>query len=145
MDSGVKLKRRHNSLQNKRYPFIINGLAIDSRPQNANNRSQMIAMSENFIKFGAVKCDVAKITRVIEVRNTGNKTLTIRKIELTGEGLIADIEGNMAIEAGGKRKIKVTIYPPKMDFGAVVERLGVISNDPKMPVLTIRVSAIVEG
>ena len=128
-----------------RYPFIINGLAIDSRPQNANNRAQMIAMSENFIKFGAVKCDVAHVARVIEVRNTGNEAITIRKLELTGEGITADIEGNRTIEAGGRRKIRVTIYPPKMDFGAVVERLRIISNDPKMPVLTMRVSAIVEG
>ena len=46
---------------------------------------------------------------------------------------------------GGKRRVKVTIYPSQLPFGAVVERLRIISNDPKMPVLTMRVSAIVEG
>ena len=127
------------------YPFIINGLAIDSREQNANNRAQMIVISENFIKFGAVKCDVVKLVREIEVRNTGNKAIIIRKLESTDKGFVAKIEGNSTIEPGGKRKIKVTIYPSQLPFGAVVERLRIISNDAKMPVITIRVSAIVEG
>ncbi len=126
------------------HPFIINGLAIDAREENANNRIQMIAMSENFLKFGAVKCNVAKLERELELRNTGNRRLEIRKIELTGEGFTADIEGDSSIESGGRRVVKVAIYPSRLPFGAVVEKLRVISNDPKMPVLTIRVSAIVE-
>ena len=127
-----------------RYPFIINGLAIDSREENANNRSQMIAISENFIKFGAVKCDVVKAVHELEVRNCGNRAIEIRKIELADKGFSADLEGDSTIEAGGKRKIKVEIYPSQLPFGAVVERLRIVSNDPKMPILTIRVSAIVE-
>ena len=130
--------------QKARYPFIINGLAIDSREENANNISQMIAMSENFIKFGAVKCNVAKVAREIEVRNEGNSAIAIRKIELVGNDFSAYLEGCSAIEAGGKRKINVEIYPSQLPFGAVVEKLRIVSNDPKMPVLTIRVSAIVE-
>ena len=104
----------------------------------------MIALSENFIKFGAVKCDVAKLVREIEVRNEGDRALEIRKLEISEEGFSADIEGNMTIEAGGVRKIKVGIKPSRLPFGAVVDRLRIVSNDPKMPVLTIRVSAIVE-
>ena len=127
------------------YPFIINGLAIDSRDENANNRAQMIAMSENFIKFGAVKCNITKCARAITIYNRGNKPLQIRKIELDKEGLTAQLDGVSAIEPGGSRKIKVEIYPSRLPFGAVVEKMRIISNDPKMPVLTIKVSAIVEG
>ena len=130
--------------QKTQYPFILNGLAIDAREENANNRSQMIAMSENFIKFGAVKCDIAKLSHCVEVRNDGDKAIEIRKIEIAKEGFSADIEGDSKIEAGGRRKIKVDIYPPQLPYGAVVERLRIVSNDPKMPVMTIRVSAIVE-
>jgi hypothetical protein len=126
------------------YPFTINGLAIDTREENANNCAQMIAVSENFIKFGAVKCDVAKLSHTVELRNGGNRAIEIRKLEISGTGFYADIEGGSSIEAGGARRIKVEIYPSQLPFGAVVERLRIISNDPKMPVLTIRVSAIVE-
>ena len=126
------------------YPFIINGLAIDSREENANNRAQMIVMSENFLKFGAVKCNVAKMVRELELRNDGNRVLEIRKLELNAEGFEADIEGDSSIEVGGRRKVKVAIYPSRLPFGAVVEKMRIVSNDPKMPVLTIRVSAIVE-
>ena len=126
------------------YPFIINGLAIDSREENSNNRAQMIVLSENFIKFGAVKCNVAEIVRELEVRNEGNRAIEIRKLEISEVGFSADIEGDTTIEAGGVRKIKVGIKPSRLPFGAVVDRLRIVSNDPKMPVLTIRVSAIVE-
>jgi hypothetical protein len=127
-----------------RYPFIINGLAIDSRPQNANNRAQMIVMSENFLKFGAVKCNVAKMVRELELRNDGNRVLEIRKLELNAEGFEADIEGDSSIEVGGRRKVRVAIYPSRLPFGAVVEKMRIVSTDPQMPVLTVRVSAIVE-
>jgi hypothetical protein len=126
------------------YPFIINGLAIDSCEENANNRVQMIAMSENFLKFGAVKCSVVKMVRELELRNTGNRALEIRKLELSAEGFEAEIEGDSSIEPGGRRKVKVAIYPSRLPYGAVVEKMRIVSNDPKMPVLTIRVSAIVE-
>ena len=127
------------------YPFIINGLAIDSRDENVNNRAQMIAMSENFIKFGAVKCNVTKVVRAIKVYNRGTKPLQIRKIELDKEGLSANLEGVSTIEAGGSRVIKVEINPSRLPFGAMVEKMRIVSDDPKMPVLTVRVSAIVEG
>lgn len=127
------------------YPFIINGLAIDSRDGNANNCAQMIVLSENFIKFGAVKCAHAKHARSIEVLNNGDRPLVIRKIELSGEGLTAKLVGDSTIAPKEKRVIEVELNPAKLPYGAVVERLRIISNDPKMPVMTIRVTAIVEG
>ena len=126
------------------YPFIINGLAIDSRDENANNSPQMIALSENFIKFGAVKCNSEKEVRLIEVRNIGTKPLEIRKLELDEVGFSVEMEGDSRIAQGEKRVIAVAIKPSLLPFGAVVERLRIVSNDPKMPVCTIRVSAIVE-
>ena len=126
------------------YPFIINGLAIDSRGENANNRSQMIALSENFIKFGAVKCAHATHMRKLEVANNGKEPLVIRKIELGGEGFTARLEGGNTIAPGEKRAMVIGLNPMQLPFGAVVEKLRLVSNDPKMPVMTIRVSAIVE-
>ena len=126
------------------YPFIINGLAIDSRDINANNRAQMIVLSENFIKFGAVKCNSEKEVRLIEVSNNGTKPLEIRKLELDEVGFSVEMEGDSRIAQGEKRVIAVAIKPSLLPFGAVVEKLRIVSNDPKMPVCTIRVSAIVE-
>lgn len=130
--------------QKAQYPFIINGLAIESRAENANNRVQMIALSENFIKFGAVKCTSEKVTRKIEVYNNGKEPLAIRKLELDADGFVVELKGDCTIEQGGKRDITVTINPSYLPFGAVVEKLRIVSNDPKMPIYTIRVSAIVE-
>ena len=130
--------------QKTRYPLIINGLAIDFRGENVNNTAQMIAVSEKSIKFGAVKCAHTKRARVLELYNTGTRPLAIRKLELNGEGFGATMRGDSTIEAGGKREILIEIEPSRLPFGAVVEKLRIISDDPKMPVVTIRVSAIVE-
>ena len=126
------------------YPFIINGLAIDSCVENANNCAEMIVLSENFIKFGAVKRAHAKYGRVIEMANHGDKPLAIRKIELDGEGFTARLEGESTIAPNEKRALEIELNPAKLPYGAVVERLRIVSNDPKRPVLTIRVTAIVE-
>ena len=104
----------------------------------------MIALSENFIKFGAVKCDSPKLTHHIMVRNNGTEPLAIRKLELESDGFVADLKGDSTIAQGESRAIAVEIEPSRLSFGAVVEKLRIVSNDPKMPVLTIRVSAIVE-
>ena len=127
-----------------RFPLIINGFAIDSREENANNGAQMIALSENFIKFGAVKCAHAKRARVLELYNRGTRPLEIRKLELDGEGFEARIKGDSTINVGEKREVLIEIEPARLPFGAVVEKLRIVSNDPKMPIATIRVSAIVE-
>ena len=127
-----------------RFPLIINGFAIDSREENANNGAQMIALSENFIKFGAVKCAHAKRARVIELYNRGTRPLEIRKLELDREGFEARIKGDSTINVGEKREVLIEIEPARLPFGAVVEKLRIVSNDPKMPIATIRVSAIVE-
>jgi hypothetical protein len=126
------------------YPFIINGLAIDFREENANNSAQMIALSENFIKFGAVKCAYARDVRKLEVANSGKKPLVIRKIELSGVGFTASLEGDCTIAPNEKRVIKVELNTSQLPYGAVVERLTIISNDPQRPVYTIKVSAIIE-
>ena len=130
--------------QKSLYPFIINGLAIDSREENANNMAQMIVLSENFIKFGAVKCSSGNVARKIEVRNDGKEPLMIRKLELGNEGFAVALEGDNTIKPREKRVITVAVNPTRLPFGAVVEKLRIVSNDPKMPVYTIRVSAIVE-
>ena len=130
--------------QKSLYPFIINGLAIDSREENANNMAQMIVLSENFIKFGAVKCSSGNVARKIEVRNDGKEPLMIRKLELGNDGFAVALEGDSTIKPGEKRVITVVVNPTRLPFGAVVEKLRIVSNDPKMPVCTIRVSAIVE-
>lgn len=126
------------------YPFIINGLAIDSRNENANNSVQMIVVSENCIKFGAVKCNSEKLVRKIVVSNGGTTPLTIRKVELESDGFTANLEGYGTLEKGEKREVIVELKPSRLPFGATVEKLRIVSNDPKRPVVTIRVSAIVE-
>ena len=91
-----------------------------------------------------LKCNVGKLTHEVILRNEGDRVLEIRKIELEKEGFVARLEGDSTIEAGGKRVLKVEIDSSRLPFGAVVDRLRIVSNDPKMPVLSIRVSAIVE-
>ena len=126
------------------YPFVINGLAIDFCEKNANNREQMIAISEKSIKFGAVKRTHTKHARVLELYNSGATPLMIRKLELNGEGFEVKMKGDSTIEAGGKRVVSIEMDSSSVPYGANVEKLRIISNDPVMPVMSVRVSVIVE-
>ena len=78
------------------------------------------------------------------MRNDGKEPLMIRKLELGNEGFAVALEGDNTIKPREKRVITVAVNPTRLPFGAVVEKLRIVSNDPKMPVYTIRVSAIVE-
>jgi len=104
----------------------------------------MIVVSENCIKFGAVKCNSEKLVRKIVVSNGGTTPLTIRKVELESDGFTANLEGYGTLEKGEEREVIVELKPSRLPFGATVEKLRIVSNDPKRPVVTIRVSAIVE-
>ena len=68
----------------------------------------------------------------------------IRHIESDGGYFAVSVEGSNRIEGGESRTLRVSINPSKLPFGAVVDRVRIVSNAPSQPVITLRVSAIVE-
>lgn len=127
-----------------KYPLIINGIAIDLREEMADNLAPRIAVSDKFIKFGAVNSAKGLLRRTLTLRNDGEKPLVIRRLESSLGYFVARLVGSATIHKGESREVVVEMEPSKLGFGSVVDRLLIISTDSRTPVVTLRVSAIVE-
>ena len=128
-----------------RYEIIINAIAIDSIEKSDNKEWQTIQLSENFIKFGTLKRTSKRVYRTIDITNIGLEPLIIRKIE-NGKGLFdVRLVGSNHLQSDQKSSLEVSFDPSQSDFGAVVDRITIISNDPRQPAKSFKVSAIVEN
>ena len=126
------------------YPLIVSGVAIDSRDEYADNIEPSIVISKNFIKFGAVNSTSAPQVQMLSIENCGESPLIIRTLEFDQGLFTAEIEGDTTIRKGEKRVLTLKITPSSLPYGAVVDKLNIVSNAPSRPLYTIRVSAIVE-
>ena len=126
------------------YPLIVGGVAIDSRNDYADNIEPSIAISKNFIKFGTINSTAPTQSQGLFIENNGESPLIIRAIESERGLFQAKIEGATTIHKGEKRFLTVKIEPSSLPFGAVVDRLLIISNAPRQPLCKVRISAIVE-
>ena len=128
-----------------RYPLIISAIAIDKRIEGVDKEWQKIELSENFIKFGTLKRTSKEASREIVIHNIGLEPLKIRKIECTSTSFSVRLVGNKTIPSDGESRLSITIDPSTCDFGAVVGRVTIVSNDPQQPTKSFRVSAIIEN
>ncbi len=126
------------------YPLIVGGVAIDSRNDYADNVEPSIAVSKNFIKFGALNSTSPTQSQGLFIENTGEEPLIIRALELERESFSVRIDGASTIAKGEKRFLTIEAHPSKLPYGAVVDKLRIVSNDPTHPMTTIRISAVVE-
>ena len=127
-----------------KYPLMVSGVAIDSRDEYADNVEPSIAISKNFIKFGTINSTAPTQSQGLFIENNGESPLIIRAIESERGLFQAKIEGATTIHKGEKRFLTVKIEPSSLPFGAVVDRLLIISNAPRQPLCKVRISAIVE-
>lgn len=125
------------------YKLHINATAIDNRDFFADTEEPHIELSENFIKFGSVKHGRQQLEAVIAIRNTGASVLSVRKIESERGRVSVEMEGPAEIPPGQESRLKVTLRTKVSDAGAVMDRLRIITDDPRSPMRMVRVSAIV--
>ena len=131
--------------QLSRYELIINAIAIDKIEKNGEKEWQKVQLSENFIKFGTLKRNSKRVSRTIEITNIGLEPLYIRKIE-SNQGIFeVRLIGSSNLQSDQKSVIELSFDPSQSDFGAVVDRVTIISNDPEQPARSFKVSAIVEN
>lgn len=127
------------------YQLIINAIAIDSRDNSQDKEPQKIQLSENFIKFGTLKASLTEAVRKVDICNIGLGTLKIRGVESQKGIVTATISGSTTLETDCCATLKVVLNPSAAGFGAVTDRVTIITNDPQQPVRSIKVSAIIEN
>ena len=128
-----------------RYQLIINGIVVDRADKSTNKEWQKIELSENFIKFATLKANANRTVRRVEISNIGLEPLIIRRIESDRSIFGLRLEGGDTIAADASAWLVVELEPGSVGFGAVTDRVRIISNDPQQPVKSIKVSAIIEN
>ncbi len=115
--------------------FAARAIAIDA-PDNRERRPELKSESD-LLRFGEVHHgDSATLT--FRLHNEGDAPLAIRAVELPA-GLTSTLRAGESIPAGQARDYTLTIESSEADFGSLVERLLVVTNDPKHPLWQPRV------
>lgn len=101
-------------------------------------------LSKNFIKFGELKHGSRIEDSSVELVNDGDVELVVRAVEWKSSALTCSLKAGDKLKAGEKRKIRFAYDSSTSDYGVWVDRVSIITNDPERPMLTLRITAIVE-
>lgn len=101
-------------------------------------------LSKNFIKFGDVKHGSRVEDSSVELVNDGEVELVVRAVEWKSDVVTCSLKAGDRLKAGERRKINFTYDSSTSDYGVWVDRVSIITNSTERPMLTIRLTAIVE-
>jgi hypothetical protein len=95
-----------------------------------------ISASPLSLDFGKVKTGTNTATKVVTIKNTGLSDLKIDTISLSGDSSFDQTNTCSTIAKGASCTVSVTISPAT--FGIKTGTLNIPSNDPKKPVLSVK-------
>lgn len=102
------------------------------------------SLSKTFIKFGDVKHGQQVEDGSVELVNEGEVELVVRAVEWKSDVVTCSLKAGDRLKVGERRKISFTYDSSKGDYGVWVDRVSIITNSPERPMLTLRLTAIVE-
>ena len=100
-------------------------------------------LSENMLKFGAVKRHNGPRQLPLTLHNRGTSELVIRAVEC-GKGLSTSLTAESRLQPNESLACTVSFDPAEADYGTVTAWLVLITNDPNRPMRRVRVTATVE-
>lgn len=125
-----------------RLPISASGVAVDPEEGIYAMEKPFSAVDCTTIRFGDVVRGAKVEPLVFTLSNNGTAPLRIRAVE-NGNGLAScDLRAGDEVPAGEKRQVKVRIDTGGRDYGAAVDYLTVVTNDPHHPMRKVRVTAI---
>lgn len=123
-------------------PITVHGIAVDA-PQKDRKTAPKVQLSENILKFGAVKTSETTVQRNFRLSNEGTDTLHIRAVEI-GDHFTTTLRAGEPIAPQKDIVIGVRFNPAGLSPRVLSERLVLITDDPERPMRRVRVTAIVE-
>lgn len=122
--------------------LMVHGIGVDDPADCGKNRPEA-QLSENIVKFGAVKRRGPVARQHFTLSNTGRGELIVRAVESDGR-FATTLAPGIRIAPGGSRSFEVSFDPAKADYGVVADRLMIVTNDPARPMRRLRLTALVE-
>lgn len=113
------------------------GILVDA-PQ-ASGAAPAARLSSGAVRTGDLKRG-EKRPVAITLRNEGGAALHVRAVEVP-EGTTCTLEAGTQIAPGGSVPFEAGIDPSGRDYGIASERIRIVTDDPKHPVLRLRITA----
>ncbi|MDE6624673.1 MAG: DUF1573 domain-containing protein [Alistipes sp.] len=123
--------------------LTAHGIAVDDPTAASGKTAPKSQLSENMLKFGAVKRNSRPVRRQFTLSNEGDGELIVRAVESDGR-IGTSLRAGRRIASGGSIPVEVTLDPARLDYGVMTDRLLIVTNDPQRPMRRLRVTAIIE-
>lgn len=123
--------------------LLVHAIGADNPNLIAKELAPKMEISENILKFEAVKADDGIARRRLTIRNGGRSILRIRAVESAGR-VKTTLKAGDNIAAGASLTAEVAVDPAMLDAGIMSDWLTIVTNDPERPMRRIRVTAIIE-
>lgn len=123
--------------------LVGHGIAVDAPRDFAGKPQPRMLLSENIVKFGSVKRNDKVLKQVCTLKNEGEGTLFLRKVE-HHPAIGVSLKEGQQVEKGEEIRFTIEFHPQKADEELFSHRVILITNDLQRPMRNIRVTAIVE-
>ena len=122
--------------------LMAHGIAVDNPALLRGHPAPAMRLSENTLRFGEVAHGTATATQTVELRNEGDGELIVRAVEHRGH-LATSLRAGMRVAPHGSLPVEVTIRPAAEEYGPLLDRLTIVTNDPVHPMRQLRVTAVI--
>lgn len=124
--------------------ILVHAIAVDDPAPLRGQPSPTALLSTNILKFGTLIYGSDSVTQTFRLTNTGKAELIVRAVECKG-AVRCSLRGGERIAAGKALPVVVTVAPGEADYGPLLDRISIITNDPAHPMRQLRVTAIIEA
>jgi len=123
----------------QRLSFRVRGTAVDGKRVSAGGPAARL--SSGVVRLGDVPRNERR-SGSFRIANEGGSVLTVRAVELP-EGVACTLKEGAQVPPNDGLSVTVSLDPGRFDLGAVAERIRIVTDDPKNPVLRLRVAAMI--
>ena len=124
--------------------FSTQAVAVDVFDRASDDITvPMAQLSKKIIKFAEVKHSTKVTDNSLEIVNNGESDLIFRAVEWKNEALDCNIKPGYRLKAGGSVRLEVELDGSDCDYGVLTDRIKFITNDPRNPMQSVRVTAII--
>jgi hypothetical protein len=118
----------------------VTAIFSSSTPPN-NAAPPKISISPTSVNLGSVKVGASSVSKKVTIKNTGKSTLEISSINITGNNASEFNQTNdcTTIPVKGSCSVMVS-FTPAPPFDKKSAAMNVLSNDPKKPTVSVKLS-----
>ena len=131
--------------ESSRFMVTSYGVAVDNFDAIDDILSPRAVFSKKNIKFGDVNPTSGAYDAYFELRNDGEASLKVRKVECDSRAVKCTLRRGTKVEAGKSLTVRIRLKPRKIEAEgeSLTQRLNIVTNDPMTPLQVIKVTATI--